>query len=63
MIIPYLKHKKMKKALLIILIFLGGSNLHAQNNKIEIGVGGYKFYPNDYYHLLYTPIIDNFNIN
>lgn len=53
----------MKKALLIILIFLGGSNLHAQNNKIEIGVGGYKFYPNDYYHLLYAPIIDNFNIN
>jgi len=43
MIIPYLKHKKMKKALLIILIFLGGSNLYAQNNKIEIGASNYKF--------------------
>ncbi len=54
----------MRKTLLSFsLLFVSFSSLNAQKNNIEIGMGNYKFYPDNYYQLLYAPILNNFNIN
>src|SRR5690554_209003 len=58
----HLNHEK-KTIFISFLISLVFSTLYGKNNRLEVGMGNYKFFPDNYYQLLYAPILNNFNIN